>query len=241
MTRLVQRGRGAPLDGRAAGSADAAHAAALRLLTTRARTRGELRQRLEQRGFEAAAVAEAVARLERVGLVDDAALAETVAEGRAELDAPAIAAEPATAGSTRRSPSGPPRPPSRPPTAPTAAARSPRPASPSSPTSPPRPSSDGWPATWPAAATRPTSPSRSPATWSDLTEGSSSIRSSVDGHGVARSPLPIARRTSAFTGSLWVPSPRAMNEPEGVAVDRPPCTFTSPRVPKNSTDSGQIR
>jgi len=94
-TRLVQPGAGAPLDGERAGSADAAHAAALRLLTTRARTRAELRQRLEQRGFETAAVAEVLARLERVGLVDDAALAETVAEGRAErgLAAPAIAAE----------------------------------------------------------------------------------------------------------------------------------------------------
>jgi regulatory protein len=71
------------------------HAAALRLLTTRARTGAELRQRLEDRGFEAAAVAETLDRLERVGLVDDTALAETVAEGRAErgLDAPAIAAE----------------------------------------------------------------------------------------------------------------------------------------------------
>ena len=88
-------GGGAPLDAERAGSSDAAHAAALRLLTTRARTRAELRQRLEGRGFEAAAVAEALDRLERVGLVDDAALAELVAEGRAErgLDAPAIAAE----------------------------------------------------------------------------------------------------------------------------------------------------
>jgi regulatory protein len=94
-TRRVQPGGGAPLDGERAGSADAAHAAALRLLTTRARTRAELRQRLEQRGFEAAAVAETLERLERVGLVDDAALARTAAEGRAErgLDAPAIAAE----------------------------------------------------------------------------------------------------------------------------------------------------
>jgi regulatory protein len=91
----VQPGGGAPLDGERAASADAAHAAALRLLTTRARTRAELRQRLEDRGFGAAAVAETLDRLERVGLVDDAALAETVAEGRAEqgLDAPAIAAE----------------------------------------------------------------------------------------------------------------------------------------------------
>ncbi|HEY6706938.1 MAG TPA: regulatory protein RecX, partial [Actinomycetota bacterium] len=94
-SRRVQPGGGAPLDGERAGSSDAAHAAALRLLTTRARTRAELRQRLEGRGFEAAAVAEALDRLERVGLVDDAALAELVAEGRAErgLDAPAIAAE----------------------------------------------------------------------------------------------------------------------------------------------------
>jgi regulatory protein len=94
-TRRVQAGGGAPLDGERAASADAAHAAALRLLTTRARTRAELRQRLEDRGFEAAAVAETLDRLERVGLVDDAALAQTVAEGRAErgLDAPAIATE----------------------------------------------------------------------------------------------------------------------------------------------------
>jgi regulatory protein len=91
----VQPGGGAPLDGERAASSDAAHAAALRLLTTRARTRAELRQRLEGRGFEPAAVAEALDRLERVGLIDDAALAELVAEGRAErgLDAPAIAAE----------------------------------------------------------------------------------------------------------------------------------------------------
>ena len=94
-SRRVQPGGGTPLDGERAGSSDAAHAAALRLLTTRARTRAELRQRLEGRGFEAAAVAEALDRLERVGLVDDAALAGLVAEGRAErgLDAPAIAAK----------------------------------------------------------------------------------------------------------------------------------------------------
>ena len=94
-TRRVQPGGGAPLDGDRAGSADAAHAAALRLLTTRARTRAELARRLEERGFAAAAVAEAVARLERVGLVDDAALSADVAESRAArgLDAPAIALE----------------------------------------------------------------------------------------------------------------------------------------------------
>jgi regulatory protein len=94
-TRRVQPGGEAPLEGDRAASADAAHAAALRLLTTRARSRAELRERLEQRGFEPAAVAETLARLERVGLVDDLALAGAVAEGRAErgLDAPAIAAE----------------------------------------------------------------------------------------------------------------------------------------------------
>ena len=68
-TSRVQPGGGAPLDGERAASADAAHAAALRLLTTRARSRAELRQRLEDRGFEAAAVAETLDRLERVGLV----------------------------------------------------------------------------------------------------------------------------------------------------------------------------
>jgi regulatory protein len=94
-TRRVQPGGGAPLEGDRAASADAAHAAALRLLTTRARTRAELVRRLEDRGYAAAAVAEAVARLERVGLVDDAALAADVAEVRAAhgLDAPAIALE----------------------------------------------------------------------------------------------------------------------------------------------------
>jgi regulatory protein len=94
-TRRVQPGGVAPPDGKRAASADAAHAAALRLLTTRARTRAELARRLEERGFAAAAVAEAVARLERVGLVDDAALSADVAESRAArgLDAPAIALE----------------------------------------------------------------------------------------------------------------------------------------------------
>ena len=82
-TRRVQPGGAAPLDGDRAASADAAHAAALRLLTTRSRTRAELRRRLQERGYAAAAVAEAMVRLERVGLVDDAALAADVAEGRA--------------------------------------------------------------------------------------------------------------------------------------------------------------
>jgi regulatory protein len=94
-TRRVQPGGGAPLDGERAASADAAHAAALRLLTARARSRAELEWRLLERGFTAPAVAETLDRLERVGLVDDRALAEAVAGGRADrgLDAPAIAAE----------------------------------------------------------------------------------------------------------------------------------------------------
>jgi regulatory protein len=93
--RRVQPGGAAPLDPDRAASADAAHAAALRLLTARSRTRAELRRRLEERGYEPAAVAEAMARLERVGLVDDAALAADVAQGRAArgLDAAAIALE----------------------------------------------------------------------------------------------------------------------------------------------------
>jgi len=127
--RRVQPGGEAPLDGERAGSADAAHAAALRLLTSRARTRAELRQRLEERGYEAAAVAETLERLERVGLVDDAALAQTVAEaGRSgDWTRPRSPPSSATAASTRRWRNGPPTPPSRPRIAPTAAARSPRP------------------------------------------------------------------------------------------------------------------
>jgi regulatory protein len=83
------------LDPERAGSVDAAHAAALRLLTVRARTRAELGRRLTDRGFEAAVVEAVLERLSRVGLVDDAALAATVAERRAEegLDASAIALE----------------------------------------------------------------------------------------------------------------------------------------------------
>jgi regulatory protein len=93
--RRVQPGGAAPLDGDRAASEDAAHAAALRLLTARSRTRAELDRRLRERGFAAAAVAAVINRLERVGLVDDAALAAAVAEGRAArgLDAPAIALE----------------------------------------------------------------------------------------------------------------------------------------------------
>jgi regulatory protein len=88
-------GQPVKVDGERAASEDAAHAVALRLLTTRARTQAELRRRLEERGFTTAAIAGTLDRLERVGLVDDQTLAATVAEGRAArgLDAPAIALE----------------------------------------------------------------------------------------------------------------------------------------------------
>ena len=93
-TRRLRPADGA-LDPERAGSADAAHAAALRLLSDRAWTRAELAERLAERGFDQAAVATALERLTRVGLVDDAALAVAAAESRAEqgLDAPAITLE----------------------------------------------------------------------------------------------------------------------------------------------------
>ena len=89
--------------------------------------------------LEAAVVAETLDRLERVGLADDAALAETVAAGRAErgLDAPAIAAELRDRGVDPTVAERPPTWPSRLRIAPTAAARLPKPDSPSSPIFPP--------------------------------------------------------------------------------------------------------
>lgn len=85
----------ASLDGQAVASADAAHAAALRLLTVRARSRAELEQRLSQRGFEPGAVAAALERLEAAGLVDDVAFAAALASSRAArgMDAAAVALE----------------------------------------------------------------------------------------------------------------------------------------------------
>src|SRR6266567_8390951 len=67
----------------------------------------------------------------------------------------------------------------------------------------------------------------------------SSIRSCKTTVTVSSASLPIALRTSALTGSLWVPSPMAMNELRKGWPSIVPRTFTSPRVPKNSTDSGQ--
>jgi transposase len=53
--------------------------------------------------------------------------------------------------------------------------------------------------------------------------------------------LPIARRRAAFTGSLCVPSPSAMNELWNGWPSTVPRTLTSPRVPKNSADPGITR
>jgi regulatory protein len=88
------KGRAEMQDGVAA-SADAAHAAALHLLTARARTRAELERRLEQRGFEPGAIAETLDRLTAVGLIDDDALAQDLASSRAAqgVDASVIAVE----------------------------------------------------------------------------------------------------------------------------------------------------
>jgi hypothetical protein len=51
--------------------------------------------------------------------------------------------------------------------------------------------------------------------------------------------LPIALRTSERTGSICVPSPLAIKEPRNGWPSIFPRTFTSPRVRKKSTDSGQ--
>lgn len=61
---------------------EAAHAAALRLLTVRAHSRAEVEQRLQRRGFAPEPVAEALDRLERAGLLDDAAFAAELAASR---------------------------------------------------------------------------------------------------------------------------------------------------------------
>ena len=53
--------------------------------------------------------------------------------------------------------------------------------------------------------------------------------------------LPMTLRSSALTGSLWVPSPRAMNELWNGWPSMVPRTLTRPLVPKNCTDSGQTR
>ncbi|HEX6674099.1 MAG TPA: regulatory protein RecX [Actinomycetes bacterium] len=69
--------------------------AALRLLEVRARSRGELEQRLARRGFDEEVVAAALDRLADAGLVDDAAFAVAYAESRSArgADARVIASE----------------------------------------------------------------------------------------------------------------------------------------------------
>ncbi|MGE5236465.1 MAG: regulatory protein RecX [Acidobacteriota bacterium] len=68
-------------DGQGTGAAGpaAAHEVALRLLSRRAYSARELTDRLLRRGFEPAVVRAEVARLEKVGLVDEEALARAVA------------------------------------------------------------------------------------------------------------------------------------------------------------------
>ena len=56
------------------------HERALGLLAARQRTRWELDQRLRRAGFEAEEVADVLARLEAVGLIDDRDFAQTYAE-----------------------------------------------------------------------------------------------------------------------------------------------------------------
>jgi regulatory protein len=93
-SRPVRRAGGDLEDGTAA-SEDAAHAAALWLLESRARTRLELQQRLDRRGFEAGAIERTLDRLAVVGLVDDEAFARDLAASRVEqgVDAPRIVIE----------------------------------------------------------------------------------------------------------------------------------------------------
>lgn len=63
----------------------AAHEAALRLLTYRARSEGEIRVRLAQKGIGPDVIGEEVARLREVGLLDDAAFARMWVEERGQL------------------------------------------------------------------------------------------------------------------------------------------------------------
>lgn len=58
------------------------HTAALRLLRVRARAERDLRMRLRQKDFDAAAIDAEIARLRNVGLLDDSAFAEAFVEER---------------------------------------------------------------------------------------------------------------------------------------------------------------
>lgn len=66
----------------AAGQADKAMLAALRLLDARPRSAAELRQRLRRKEFPPAVAEQAVARLAELGLVDDAAFTRMLIESR---------------------------------------------------------------------------------------------------------------------------------------------------------------
>jgi len=59
-----------------------AKAACLRLLAVRARSRRELKERLEKRGFSAAAIGRALAELRQLGLVNDGEFARAWVEER---------------------------------------------------------------------------------------------------------------------------------------------------------------
>jgi regulatory protein len=93
-SRPVRRAAG-KLDDETAASEEAAHAAALWLLESRARTRLELEQRLSRRGFDPDAIGRALDRLAGVGLVDDETFARELASSRVEqgVDAPRIVVE----------------------------------------------------------------------------------------------------------------------------------------------------
>ncbi len=74
------RERNAALTGTAA--LEAAREVALRLLDSRSRSTGELRSAIKQKGFAPEIAEEVIARLERVGLVDDAAFARALVSDR---------------------------------------------------------------------------------------------------------------------------------------------------------------
>src|SRR5207302_7669815 len=57
---------------------------------------------------------------------------------------------------------------------------------------------------------------------------------------VSPTSFPITLRTSALMGSLWVPSPRAINEAWKGWPSTVPRTFTRPLVAKNSVEPGLI-
>src|ERR1700676_2139447 len=65
------------------------------------------------------------------------------------------------------------------------------------------------------------------------------MRSSNNTVTVSPTFFPIACRTSALTGSLCLPLPRAINELRNGWPSIFPLTLTRPRVPKNLTESGQ--